>query len=393
MSEETVPQWHPRTHDLTGRRFGRLVVVAYAGSWGMPGQMPRVRWRCLCDCGNHTVIRALDLVKKHTRSCGCLARDTRGKHRFIDLTGKTFTRLTVIERVHRPGRRTWWKCRCSCGVEKVVCGENLSGGGTRSCGCLREELFHKHGMSQSSEFGIWCKMKNRCLNPRDDGYEDYGGRGITVAPEWIDSFNQFYADVGPRPSLDYTLGRINNDRGYYPGNVEWQTIGVQRRNTRLTRRLTFNGETLPIVDWAARMGLSRDTLNARLALGWPVELALTAPLNSCRKVSSAPSAYKTRKQCYAAVANAVISGQLIKPVHCEHPGCLVTKIQAHHHRGYEREYWLDVVWLCHRHHAEAEKALRLWNEMAQLFQKASARMIESPSQLHGCKPNRLRHNR
>ncbi len=119
--------------------------------------------------------------------------------------------------------------------------------------------------------GIWANMKQRCLNPKDDKFKDYGGRGITVCREWLDSFEQFFADTGPRPELEYTLDRIDVNGNYEPGNVRWATKREQANNRRVTPHLTLDGETLPLTEWAIRLGLSSATIRGRINRGWPIE--------------------------------------------------------------------------------------------------------------------------
>lgn len=126
----------------------------------------------------------------------------------------------------------------------------------------------------------WSGMKNRCLNPRNKRYPYYGGRGITVCARWRASFEAFLEDVGEPPSPKHTLGRIDNDANYEPGNVRWELQSDQNRNTRATKLLTFEGRTLPMAVWARERGLKVSTLHARITVrGWPVERALTEPLH------------------------------------------------------------------------------------------------------------------
>ena len=160
-----------------------------------------------------------------------------------------------------------WICRCSCGVEKEVWVDKLARGDTVSCGHVRvartKERNTKHGhtkrgASRPSSYQVWHGIRQRCENPNSPAYPKYGGRGIVVDPSWH-AFAQFYSDMGDRPE-GLTLERRNNDGPYSKDNCYWATRKAQARNTRRTRRLTYNGETLCLLDWAARLGISRDTL-------------------------------------------------------------------------------------------------------------------------------------
>jgi hypothetical protein len=125
---------------------------------------------------------------------------------------------------------------------------------------------------------VWRSMKQRCHNPRNNGYPGYGGRGIRVCDRWRHSFSKFADDVGPRPSKDHQLERINNDGDYAPGNCVWATRTRQSRNRRTTKFLTWNGVTKSVPDWAEEIGIRQDTLYQRLASGWSTERALQTPL-------------------------------------------------------------------------------------------------------------------
>jgi hypothetical protein len=142
----------------------------------------------------------------------------------IDITGLRFGRLTVIERVE--GRHTLWRCQCSCGNEIIVRSGSLRAGTTRSCGCFsnesRSERMTTHGMSKTPLYFVWNTMIQRCHRPSSPSWADYGGRGIKVAKRWR-TFQNFYEDMGDRPSPQHTLERINNSKGYEPGNVKWAT--------------------------------------------------------------------------------------------------------------------------------------------------------------------------
>ncbi len=123
-------------------------------------------------------------------------------------------------------------------------------------------------------------MKQRCLMPGSAGYHKYGARGIKVDPGWVNDFPAFLAYVGRKPGPEYSIERIDNDGNYEPGNVRWATRVEQCRNRRSSRLIEYAGETLTLVEWAERSGLSVGTLKARIDYrGWSMERALSAPLD------------------------------------------------------------------------------------------------------------------
>lgn len=126
---------------------------------------------------------------------------------------------------------------------------------------------------------IWFGMKQRCNNPKHEAYARYGGRGIKICERW-ESFQNFMEDMGPRPGPEYSIERLNNDLGYEPSNCKWATRTEQSRNTRNNRRLTYNGETLCVSEWAERFGLHHNRITKRLESGWSVEEALTTPASA-----------------------------------------------------------------------------------------------------------------
>lgn len=127
------------------------------------------------------------------------------------------------------------------------------------------------------ERGCWQAMKHRCYNPRATYYAEYGGRGIRVCQRWLDSFDAFLADMGPRPSLAHTVDRIDANGNYEPGNCRWATATEQARNTRSNRMLTWRGKTQSAASWASELGLPAGTIYDRLGLGWSVDEALGTP--------------------------------------------------------------------------------------------------------------------
>lgn len=208
----------------------------------------------------------------------------------IDLTGQTFGRLVVIAEAGRTkSRNILWNCRCSCGNETVVSSGDLRKGDTASCGCARREAsstrLRTHGLSRTPLYIAWNNMKQRCQNPRDPRYPDYGGRGIAVCQRWL-SLEAFIADMGPtwRPGL--TLDRVDVNGNYELSNCRWITHAEQQRNRRNNLALTFRGESRPLAEWAELLGLRHQTVRSRLRSGWSVERALTegaAPERSTRR--------------------------------------------------------------------------------------------------------------
>lgn len=135
------------------------------------------------------------------------------------------------------------------------------------------------GGKRSPEYSLWKQMRNRCSNPKNQNFVEYGARGIKVCAEW-ETFLPFLKDIGRRPSPKHSLDRINPNGNYEPENCRWVTSGVQQRNRRNTVRLTLGGVTLGLQDWAEYLGLAAGTVRARLQRGWSHERALTEKIRS-----------------------------------------------------------------------------------------------------------------
>ncbi len=144
----------------------------------------------------------------------------------------------------------------------------------------RGENLRKHGLTGTPEHRAWCGMMSRCYSarPGDHNYALYRGAGVVVAVRWHD-FAAFLADIGAKPSPKHSLDRFPNAAGNYePGNCRWATAKEQANNwTARNRRLTFNGETLPLAEWATRIGITRESLRDRIGAGWPIDRAITTP--------------------------------------------------------------------------------------------------------------------
>ena len=159
-----------------------------------------------------------------------------------DLVGRRFGRLVAVELLDTAGTHggRLWSCRCDCGKVSDVPRGRLIDGSVQSCGCLRRDhaasLSATHGLSSSPEWMAWHSLRDRCNNPNNAAYAGYGGRGITVDPNWDSSFETFYNDVGPRPSSFHSLDRENVNGNYEPGNVRWVTGEIQQLNRRPSKR-------------------------------------------------------------------------------------------------------------------------------------------------------------
>lgn len=201
--------------DLTGQRFGRLVVVRRAQNATRKSGRPRVMWECLCDCGNATYVTPDNLKRGAQVSCGCHSKE------------------------HNRALRT------------------------------------THGLSNTRLYGIWLAMRRRCHLVTDSAYREYGARGIVVCDEWNSSFEAFkswsmshgYAD-------NLSIDRIDNNGNYTPDNCRWVDCVAQANNRRSNRILTYNGESHTVTEWARILGKNPKTLFTRLYSGDSVEKIL-----------------------------------------------------------------------------------------------------------------------
>ncbi len=182
-------------------------------------------------------------------------------------------------------RRTCWECLCDCGNTVIVEQSNLKSGNSNSCGCLDYELkltrSITHGDRHSKLYGIWTNMKTRCNNPNNTSYKDYGERGIAVCKEWDDSYEAFKdwaIKSGYSKETDSyycSLDRIDVNKGYYPDNCRWVSMKKQANNRRNTIMIAYNGETKSLSEWADTFHIKYHTLFARLyKLGWTFDEAI-----------------------------------------------------------------------------------------------------------------------
>lgn len=198
----------------------------------------------------------------------------------IDMTGARIGFLTVLRRegsalLSKGHEVAAWRCVCDCGREVVVTGVRLRRQSKKACNIDGHRYKFQLHDAAKNERQIYYAMLQRCYNHKSLAYKWYGYRGIRVCRRWRASFNNFLSDMGPRPSKDYSLERIDNDKGYSPENCRWATDKEQARNRRDNVRITFDGETLTISEFAERFGLTSHTVAKRLRRGWSIEAALT----------------------------------------------------------------------------------------------------------------------
>lgn len=190
-----------------------------------------------------------------------------------DLIGKRFNRWLVLKESKsiktKTGTTIFWLCKCDCDKERSVRASDLVNGKSKSCGCLRiEELIKRtatHGKIYTPEYYIWSGMKDRCINPNNKGYKNYGGRGIKVCDRWFNSFENFISDMGNKPTPYHSLDRHPDNNGNYePSNCRWATDEEQSRGKRNNRIIECKGLTMILMDWAKYLRISQSTLGYHL---------------------------------------------------------------------------------------------------------------------------------
>ena len=211
--------------------------------------------------------------------------------RAVDITGQTFHYLTAV----RPsgsakGVGVVWECLCKCGKTTNATAKNLRSGNTKSCGCLNSERViarnkagATHGMTGTPTWVVWDNMIQRCTNPNHKSYKEYGARGITICPAWRNEFATFHKDMGPRPA-GMSIDRIDNDKGYEPGNCRWATVVEQANNRRNNITLTVGGVTDTLANWSRKTGIGQKTIMYRIKNGWSDEQALSTTPSKANKL-------------------------------------------------------------------------------------------------------------
>lgn len=196
------------------------------------------------------------------------------------LVGQKFGQLTVITEDGKIGKGNFiaYICLCDCGKAIRTRGSSLSSGHTKSCGCNNPRRT-THNQSRTNDYRIWVGMHARCNSgPDSDYYKNYASRGITVCDRWK-IFENFIADMGPRPSSKHSIDRINNDGNYEPKNCRWATVKQQRSNTRLNHYLCFKEQKMTIREWSEDTKLPYGIILWRIKKGWSAERTLTTPIH------------------------------------------------------------------------------------------------------------------
>lgn len=196
---------------------------------------------------------------------------------FKSIIGNKYNRLLVLKEgksyktISGHSKRTI-NCICDCGKCKDYEWQSVVKGRTKSCGCYSRDTASdrmitkntKHGMYGTVEYNTWQSMKKRCLSKNHRSYKHYGGRGITVCSEWVNSFDNFLNDMGCRPSNLYSIERVDNNKGYSKDNCIWVLNDKQSQNQRTTINIEYNGETHCLSEWARKLNMSAAKLHYRL---------------------------------------------------------------------------------------------------------------------------------
>lgn len=196
--------------------------------------------------------------------------------RLVDRIGHRYGKVVVLSREPNRGTSARWLCKCDCGKEFVTYGQDLAAEKVKSCGCVRTEKAktagrknRTHGLSHSRVYSTWARMIQRCTNDADERFVNYGGRGICVCERWM-VFENFLSDMG-FPEDGMSIDRIDNEGNYTPENCRWATSKTQAANRRSTVRLTHNGLTLTMTEWAKVLDIAVCTMAERISRKLPPE--------------------------------------------------------------------------------------------------------------------------
>ena len=227
------------------------------------------KWLCKCECGNEVLVYDQSLKRGVMVSCGCHKKAP-------DIIGHRFGRLTVMYQVtDSPDAKARWLCQCDCGNGAVMKMSGLKKSKVPSCGCYTREQSAiratTHGLTDSPIHKVWSDMRERCNNPKNKSYPDYGGRGIKVDPRWED-FENFHNDMIGTYEPGLELDRIDNDGPYSPENCRWVTHLENCRNKRNTILVDSIYGMVTLGELAEKTGMKHLTLYNRKRSGIPDDL-------------------------------------------------------------------------------------------------------------------------
>ncbi len=240
-----------------GKTYGRLLVKECIEKEGA------TEFLCECACGNFTEKSLQTLKSGKTPSCGCVGGNIK------DITSKKVGKLTALKNTYTKTSNGdyLWECECECGGNTTVSvGAFNYKTGTRSCGCAisdsRKSLKGYHGLSDTTEYTSWRKMRERCLSVNCKDYPDYGGAGVTICASW-DSFKTFLDDMGYKTDKDFTIDRIDTTQGYSKANCRWTKTHIQARNQNSYKDVTskYKGVHLRKKDevWVAKISFGNNS--------------------------------------------------------------------------------------------------------------------------------------
>lgn len=256
-----------------GNRYGTITVLRKAPSQTdfKTGKSVDTRWDCVCDCGREMTLTRRKLHSNPLQLCEC-HKDEWKAYLNQDPIGKRFGRLTVLGYLPKSKKGEMLDCLCDCGTRKPIRKHSVISGHSQSCGCKWEETKtssdsnKSHGKYRDRLYSVWHGMRQRCSNPKEREYHNYGKRGITVCEEWnyFEPFREWAYANGYNPDRankhDCMLDRIDVNKGYSPDNCRWITNLEQQNNRQYHLRFTHNGETHTCSEWARILNVPYSTL-------------------------------------------------------------------------------------------------------------------------------------
>lgn len=269
-------------NNLIGQKFGKLTVIDVIDK-----QNGHLYCLCQCECGNHKTVRDDHLKSGNTISCGC-ARKDRVYNRIKDLTGQKFGKLTVLSYAFSDKHRvSHYLCECECGNQKIISGQNLSKGLTKSCGCIKKSKKSNDKPQKRDRFKwasydriyrIWYGIKYRCYYKTSTSYKKYGAKGVTMCEEWKNDFQNFKQwALENNYAENLTIDRIDNSKGYQPDNCRFVDYQTQNNNRSCNHYITIDNVTHTITEWLRIYNLRRSSYDKRIKKGYSEIEAITTP--------------------------------------------------------------------------------------------------------------------